>query len=190
VPTHKQRLRLRCAKNGGKLPPAGGGVALADPSLEAARKEQFVQTAKDVADQRKAIMNAGFTAPSNIAKYQQIGKLLADVDGGKYTPAGTEFASALNGLGIKIDKNLPNKQAAASLANQAALELRNPAGGGGMPGALSDSDRNFLASMTPNMAQSAEGRKQVIDSYIALQTRNQAGSPIRPQVREEAWAAG
>lgn len=160
-------------QGGGKLPPAGGGIALADPTMEAGRKEQIVQTAKDVAEQRKAIMNAGFTAPTNIAKYQQIGKLLADVDGGKYTPAGTEFASALNGFGIKVDKNLPNKQAAMSLANEAALQLRSPAGGAGMPGAMSDSDRTFLASMTPNIAQSADGRKMVIDAYVAVQQRNQ-----------------
>lgn len=138
----------------------------------AASKEQAVQTAKDVAEQRKGIMNAGFVAPSNIAKYQQIGKLLQDVDGGKYTPAGTEFASALNGFGIKIDKNLPNKEAAMSLANEAALQLRSPAGGAGMPGAMSDQDRQFLSSMTPNIAQSAPGRKMVIDAYVAVQQRN------------------
>ena len=42
-----------------------------------------------------------------------------------------------------------------------------------MPGALSDQDRAFLSSMTPNIAQSAEGRKQVINSYVAVQQRNQ-----------------
>lgn len=153
--------------------PQGYGMTTQQQAQADANKEQVVQQAKDVAEQRKSIMNAGFVAPTNIAKYQQIGRLLADVDGGKYTPAGTELASALNGFGIKIDKNLPNKEAAAALANQAALELRSPAGGAGMPGAMSDSDRQFLASMTPSMTQSAQGRKMVIDSYVAVQTRNQ-----------------
>lgn len=152
--------------------PFQASQSTAQATQAAADKEQAVQTVKDVAEQRKGIMNSGFVAPTNIAKYQQIGKLLADVDGGKYTPLGTEFASALNGFGIKIDKNLPNKQAAMSLANEAALQLRSPAGGAGMPGAMSDSDRNFLASMTPNISQSAEGRKMVIDSYVAVQQRN------------------
>jgi hypothetical protein len=156
---------------------AKAGPFAAEPSTSeatnaAADKEQAVQRAKDVAEQRKAMVNAGFNAPNNIARYQQIGQLLADVDGGKFTPAGTELASALNGFGFKLDKNLPNKEAAMALANQAALELRSPAGGAGMPGALSDADRNYLVSMTPNQAQSAQGRAQIIRDYIAVQQRN------------------
>lgn len=148
------------------------GPSMRATTNEAAEKERLIQQAKDLAEQRKAINTAGFNAPTNIARYQQIGKLLQDVDGGKLTPAGTEFASALNSVGIKVDKNLSNKEAAAAFASQAALELRNPAGGAGMPGAMSDADRNFLVGMTPNMAQSAEGRKMVIDSYVAVQHRN------------------
>ena len=136
-------------------------------------REAKIAAQKQISEQRGQIMSAGFNAPANIAKYQKIGTLLSDVDGGKFTPVGTEFASALNGLGIKVDKNLPNKEAAAAFANQAALELRNPSGGAGMPGAMSDADRNFLASMTPSSMQSAAGRKMVIDSYIAIQQRNQ-----------------
>jgi hypothetical protein len=140
---------------------------------EDADKETALQRAKDIAEQRKSIMTAAFSAPTNIARYQQIGKLLADVDGGTLTPTGTQFASTLNSLGIKIDKNLSNKEAAAAFANEAALALRNPAGGAGMPGAMSDADRGFLQSMTPNQAQTAEGRRKIITSYIAIQQRNQ-----------------
>lgn len=153
--------------------PLQASPSTAQVSNAAAAKETAVQVAKDVAEQRKAIMNAGFNAPTNIAKYQQIGRLLSDVDGGKFTPAGTEVASALNSLGVKVDKNLPNKEAAAAMANEAALQLRNPAGGAGMPGAMSDADRQFLASMTPSMTQSKEGRNQVISAYVAVQQRNQ-----------------
>jgi hypothetical protein len=89
------------------------------------------------------------------------------------TGTGTNIASAANSFGLKIDKNLPNKEAAAALANQIALEMRNPAGGAGMPGALSDKDREFLVGMTPNAGQTAQGRKMLIDSYVAVQKRNQ-----------------
>lgn len=139
----------------------------------AAQKVTAEQRAKDVADQRRNIMVSDMAASGNIAKYQQIGKLLQDVDGGALTPTGTHLASLANSIGLKIDKSLPNKEAAASLANEAALQLRSPAGGAGMPGAMSDQDRQFLASMTPNMSQSAQGRKQVIDAYVATQRRNQ-----------------
>lgn len=160
----------------GAVPAAGPGMKVqnADEAATAeASKTYKVEGAKNFAEQQKAIQNAGFQAPQNISRYQQIGRLLENVYGGKWTPAGTEFASALNSVGIQIDKNLGNKQAAEALANQAALELRNPSGGAGMPGALSDGDRKFLSAMTPNMMQSAEGRKQIIDAYVALQQRNQ-----------------
>jgi hypothetical protein len=153
--------------------PAAAGPSTTEINAAAAGKEYDTQVAKDVAEQRKSIMAAGSTAPLNIARYQQIGKLLQDVDGGALTPTGTHIASLANSFGLKIDKNLPNKEAASAMANQAALELRSPAGGAGMPGAMSDADRNFLVSMTPNMAQTAQGRKQIIDSYIAVQQRNQ-----------------
>ena len=154
-------------------PGQGYGKTTEQKIADKAAEEQAIGLAKDVAEQRKQIMASGMSAPSNIARYRQIGALLSDVDGGRFTPLGTEFASALNSFGLKIDKNLPNKEAAAAIANEAALQLRNPAGGAGMPGAMSDSDRNFLASMTPSMAQSSQGRKQVIDAYVAVQSRNQ-----------------
>jgi hypothetical protein len=158
--------------NNGNLPTRYGKTT-AQETQDAANAEYQKKVAGDFADQRKSIMQSDFSAPGNIAKYQKIGQLLSDVDGGKFTPAGTELASALNSFGIKVDRNLSNKQAAMALANEAALQLRSPSGGAGMPGALSNSDRDFLASMTPNQAQSADGRKQVIDAYIAVQKRNQ-----------------
>jgi hypothetical protein len=138
-----------------------------------ARTEQLTTQAKAQGEARTAIMNAGTAAGGNIAKYKQIGSLLSNVDGGTLTATGTNLASAMNSLGFKTDKDLPNKEAALALGNQAALELRNPANGAGMPGALSDSDRNFLVSLIPNASQSAQGRKQLIDSYVATEQRKQ-----------------
>jgi len=145
-------------------------AALVGPKADTVYAEQ---TAKDVVEQRKSIMSAADAAPNNIAKYQQIGRLLADVDGGRLTPTGYDVASYLNSIGVKVNKNLPNVEAARAMANEAALSLRNPSGGAGMPGALSDGDRKFLSGMTPNEAQSAQGRTKIIDTYIALQKRNQ-----------------
>jgi hypothetical protein len=156
--------------------PLAAGPSAAEKSAQDARaaseKTNAEQIAKDVAEQRKTIIMADAQAPGMIARYQQIGKLLANVDGGVLTPGGVRLASAMNSVGIKIDKNLADKEAAAALGNELALQLRNPSGGAGMPGAMSDADRNFLASMTPNIAQSAAGRKQLIDARIAIEERN------------------
>ena len=112
-------------------------------------------------------------APGQIAKYQQLNTLLANHDGGKLSQTGLDIASAANSLGIKIDKNLGNKEAAVALANEMALQLRNPAGGAGMPGAMSDSDRNFLASMIPSLSSSAQGRNQMVQMRVQMLKRDQ-----------------
>jgi len=156
--------------------PAGNmaaGPSVGETNAAAADKEYQTNVAKDQVEQRKSIMNAGFVAPSKIAKLQQIDKLLGDFEGGKLSQTGVDFASAMNSLGIKVDKNLPNKEAAQAMSREIALSLRNPAGGAGMPGALSDADRNFLSSMTPDIGQTAQGRKQIITSGIAIEKRNQ-----------------
>ncbi|MET0014467.1 MAG: hypothetical protein ABW088_12520 [Sedimenticola sp.] len=73
-----------------------------------------------------------------------------------------DFGIDLEAMGITNDTG--PAEAAQALSNQMALELRNPAGGAGMPGALSDRDREFLTSMVPQMTTTPEGRKMLIET--------------------------
>ncbi|APW37660.1 hypothetical protein RD110_11030 [Rhodoferax koreense] len=163
--------------NGGPTVGAPGGnvveLSPQEQSRNTADSAYQSGVAKDQVEQRKNIVSAGFSAPSRIAKLQQIDKLLGDFEGGALSDKGVQFASAMNSLGMKVDKNLPNKEAALAMSREIALGLRNPAGGAGMPGAMSDADRNFLSSMTPDIGQTAQGRKQIIQAGIAVETRNQ-----------------
>lgn len=171
-PADRAGIQREIARMKKQTPAAfAAGPSVAEATKAATDKEYAVNATKDIGETRKTIMNAGFSAPSTIAKYQQLGKLLQDVDGGSLTATGTNIASAMNSLGFKIDKSLPNKEAAAALGNEMALELRNPANGAGMPGAMSDADRNYLVSMIPNASQSAEGRKQLLAAKIAVEQR-------------------
>ena len=130
------------------------------------------ENAKASAGQYQALQSAGMKAPGQIAKYKQLESLLANHDGGKLSPLGMDLAQLGNSLGLKIDKNLPNKEAAATLTNELALALRDPSNGGGMPGAMSDADRQFLMSSVPNLSQSAQGRRQMVQMVTAVQQRN------------------
>lgn len=156
-------------------PPAsnnGGGSGIVTERSPAATAYD-TEMAKDYAARYAGINKAAFTAPNQIAKLQRIGQLLDQHDGGKFSQTGLELAQMANSLGFKLDKNLGNKEAASALSNEIALSLRDPSNGGGMPGALSDSDRQFLASMSPGLGQSKEGRTQMINAGVALQKRNQ-----------------
>lgn len=121
----------------------------------------------------QAMQTAGLKAPVLIAKYQRLGQLLDGVDGGKLSPAGMEAASLANSIGLKIDPNLPNKEAANQITNELALSLRDPSNGGGMPGAMSDADRNFLIKSVPNLAQTSQGRKMMVDAQVKVLQRQQ-----------------
>ena len=120
-------------------------------------------------DTYKTIQNQGMGAPTQIAKLNRLDQLLDQVDTGKFSGTMQFFKAAakdagidLEALGIKDD--VAPAEAAAALANEMALDLRSTGDGGGMPGAMSDKDREFLVAMTPNIAQTAEGRKLLISA--------------------------
>lgn len=164
----------------GGMPATGGGFGTT-PS--AADTEYEGEMAKQSAAQYKGIQDSGASAQSRIGNLNRISTLLGDYEGGKLTNMQTGLASAMNSLGIKIDPKLGNKEAAAALGNEMALKLRDPANGGGMPGAMSDSDREFLRSMVPNANQTAEGRKLMVDAGIKVAQRDQQVAQFARQWR-------
>lgn len=130
------------------------------------------------------IQKAGMNASSKINRYDRLGSLLEGVSTGKLTPLGVEVAKTAESLGIKIDPNLPNKEAAQALSSEIALELRNPSGGAGMPGAMSDSDRQFLVSMVPGLSTTPEGRTLMLDTARKLAKRDQEVAAMARQYRQ------
>lgn len=118
------------------------------------------------------IQKAGFMAQNTINRYDRLGQLLSGVDTGKFAPLGLEAAKTAKALGLNIDPTLANKEAAVALSSEIALQLRNPSGGAGMPGAMSDADRNFLAGMVPGIEKTPEGRAQIIDTAKKLAKRD------------------
>lgn len=128
---------------------------------------------KAFGDQFVELQQAGLKAGQTIIKLDRLSSLLQGVDTGKLTPAGTEVAALARSLGLNIDDKLDNKQAADALMKGLALESRNPSGGAGMPGALSDKDLNFLERMTPSLAKTPEGNRLIIETNRKLSQRSQ-----------------
>lgn len=121
------------------------------------------------------LQKAAIQAPAKIGKLDQIETLLNKAYTGTGAETWLDLKKAAQGLGLGIDlpENIGAAEAAKALSNEMALQLRNPAGGAGMPGALSDPDRQFLVSMTPGMAQTPQGRKQLIDAHRKIAERDQ-----------------
>lgn len=120
--------------------------------------------------------DAGRQARDNFAQYQQLGNLLNQAWAGRGAETATNMAawadSAANALGLKLDDDTRQKiaagQGAQALSRMMALQLRNPAAGAGMPGQMSNQDREFLASMVASPTQTREGQANVLSTHMAV----------------------
>ncbi len=138
------------------------------------------------------LVAAAKSASERAADLERIDSLLADV------PTGTGFdewkMKAKKILGVDLG-DVSRAEAAATIQNAAALKFRSTGDGAGMPGAMSDADREFLRSMTPGIETTPQGRKLVIETQKAdekfarglagaesryLQDKRKAGEPIDP----------
>ena len=82
----------------------------------------------------------------------------------------TGLKRAAGALGFDIE-GVPDAEVAQAIGNRMALELRNPAGGAGMPGSLSDKDREFLTSSVPGLGKTPAGNKLLLDYYRKIEQR-------------------
>ena len=147
--------------------------------------EESKTVGKFFGDQYAEIQKAGIDAYGRINRLNRMEQLLSGLETGKFTPAMTEVKSALDSLGIKIDPNLGSAQAAQALSNELALQMRNPSGGAGMPGAMSDADRNFLSATVPGLAKTPGGNRQLIETAKRLAQRDQQVAQMAREYRKQ-----
>jgi hypothetical protein len=124
------------------------------------------------------LLKADMNAPATIAKYDRLGSLLKQATPGKFKGTTTDIKAAAKGLGMDlgamgITDDVAPAQASRALSNQLALELRNPAGGAGMPGALSDKDREFLLQSIPGLENDPGAVEKMIEYRVKLAKREQ-----------------
>lgn len=163
---------------------AGGAMVGADPlrmkQAEAAINTQAEQNsviAKGQGQDYLTVIDSEKQAPGNIAKYELMKTYLGKIETGKLAPSvlGLKSVAAYIAPNVAKDftKDVPYAQAVSALSNEIALQLRNPQGGAGMPGSMSDADRNFLVSMAANVSNDPRAIPMMIDARIAIEKRNQ-----------------
>lgn len=148
-------------------------------SVDNRQESEFGKTVgKAFGDQYADVMKADMAAPHTIAKYDRLGQLLGDVKTGKFKGTIVDLKAAakaagfdLSAMGIRDD--VAPAQAARALSNMLALEMRNPAGGAGMPGAMSDKDREFLVQSIPGLENDPAAISTMIDYRKRLAKRDQ-----------------
>lgn len=99
-----------------------------------------------------------------------------------------ENITGLKGIAASLNIDIKGKgseDAIRSITNRFALELRNPSGGAGMPGAMSDADRNFLASIPPSLANTKEGRALIAMTMRAVNNRDLQVAQLAQKFQEQ-----
>ncbi|OHB71875.1 MAG: hypothetical protein A2W23_06405 [Planctomycetes bacterium RBG_16_43_13] len=134
--------------------------------------EESKTVGKYYGEQYSKLQEASLSAQKNINQMNQLSTYLDNVNTGKMKPITAAIAGYARVFGIEIDKNLPYAEAARALTNQLALELRNPSGGAGMPGALSDKDREFLVQATANISNTPQSNKLIISARKKMAQRD------------------
>jgi len=119
---------------------------------------------KGMAERNFAIQDAAGAAQQKIATLDYLGQLLStpNLDTGAGAEARLALRKGLQAIGIDVG-DVGSAEALRAAANRFALELRNPEGGAGMPGALSDRDREFLVSMVPGLLNTPDGNRQILE---------------------------
>ena len=124
--------------------------------------------------QFRDIEAASTAARQTLAQLDRVQAMFRGIQqGGPLAQSMLRIRAIAQQLGIPLGEDVSQEQAAQALANEFALQLRNPQGGAGMPGAMSDADREFLLGMSPGLAQTPQGRELIIDARRRTAQRDQ-----------------
>lgn len=162
--------------------PGGPGI----PLQGEAQKAYSIGRAKDYATQAATAQQTGRAAATTLGNLNQLEQLYKDpnVANGALAENVSGMKNIASSFGVDV-KGLSSEQAARSLTNQMALQMRSTADGGGMPGSMSDGDRKFLTSMTPDLSRSPEGRAQIMSTSRQIAQRQIQVADLAAQYEQQ-----
>lgn len=128
-----------------------------------------VELAQDAIKRNGEWQNAGMKAQSSIGRLGQLQGLLDQVATGRFKGTTTDIKAIAKGAGIDLEAmgvkdDVGPAQAIVALTNLMALENRDPSSGAGMPGAMSDADRNYLQQASVSITKDPAGNKILIET--------------------------
>lgn len=139
----------------------------------AAQSAQDKLMAEDLGKQYLTWQQNGALAIEKQQRMEQLQSYLNKVNTGALAGSTLQIQRIAKAVGFNIPDSANYAEASASLAKQMAMELRNPANGGGLPGSMSNYEDKLLQSMVPNIDKLPGAAKLMSDAYIANQQRVQ-----------------
>lgn len=133
-------------------------------------EEEYAKTrGKALGEEFGAIQTQAQQATDRIGQLRQIDDLLSNPK--VYTGTGAEAINALKRaaqtlFGQESIEGVADADAARRISTEMALSLKE-----NLPGPMSDSDREFLQSIPPNIGDTAQGRKLLVSLMTAKEQR-------------------
>lgn len=161
------------AAPGGARPAQGGGMAAPGPAggfysaPSSMEKTESEGVGKGLAEDYTNIQKTGAAATKSITTLQRMSQLSPKAFEGSAAPALQFARSLLTSLGIPSNTVAAGEEF-TSLANKMVLDANNGTLGPG----VSNSDVQYLAAINPSIAQSAAGRREIIETQLALKQRD------------------
>lgn len=180
IPYIPQAEQQRVAGNmDAGLKPDGSGPAIPSstvlgapsPAAAAAQHATASGRAESGVKFEDTVLQGGRQGRSNLTTLQLIAPDLEKLPTGPAYNAIVNAKSYLAQFGLSNDPNLGPAQATRALLNQLALKVRSPAGGEGMPGAMSDPDREFLVASINGLDKLPDGNRRLMDIFMTLEQR-------------------
>ena len=141
-------------------------------SVDTGDKESAKQMARHFAENYQTIYKAGISARDTLGNLDLAQSAL---ESGIRTGFGAEIEQSLRKIGASLGIGDVDKVASGELLsavqNRMALQMRNPDSGMGMPGAMSDADREFLKASQLGLDKSPDGNKAMLTAARALENR-------------------
>lgn len=151
---------------------AGGGALIGPQGPGDQTQERVIN--ETLGNQFRDITAAETASRQQINQLNRVRAAYTGIDsGGPAAETMLRLRGYLQQAGIPIGADVSREQAAVAMSNELALQMRNPASGAGMPGAMSDADRQFLQGISPGLAQTPQGRELIIDARTRMLQRDQ-----------------
>jgi hypothetical protein len=122
------------------------------------------------ADNYTSRMGAWDNARTQIRDVMLLQQLIGEgIDTGYGTELMMSVRNVAGSLGFEVD-SIADQELFGAITRRMALALRNPAGGAGMPGSMSDSDREYLNAMIAGL-EKTEGGNAIMLKVMEAQLR-------------------
>ena len=161
--------------------PANKGIGFtADPATQAGDKTRTEKRATNEVAREEQLLRTGYQeAQSMINNLDLMQSLASDpnVAQGKLADQISGLKSVAQSLGIRTE-GLPAEEAIRAISVEMALKAKNQGGTNLMPGSMAVAETQMLQSMTPQLAQSREGRNLLIQVFRQKALRDQKISEL------------